>query len=171
MSGGPLAKEALIDGLTAHMAASLQIDAESAEEMDGVRQMALAALDYFASSVRGTPPGSGAPLMWTIYSALLEGEVDQERLNAFFADVKLDVGDLLAAWTKVSARMRAKVAIIPENVNFRGLADALERLPGADRAGPVTVALIPGDLSEADILDVVEALYHQKAAAQGNTQS
>lgn len=171
MSGGPLAKEALIDGLTAHMAASLQIDAESAEEMDGVRQMALAAMDYFASSVRGAPPGSGAPLMWTIYSALLEGEVDQAKLNAFFADVKLDVGELLAVWMKIGARMRAKVAIIPENVNFRGIADALERLPAADRGGPVTVALIPGDLSEADILDVVEALYRQKAAAGGNTQS
>ena len=77
---GPLTKEALLDGLTAHLAASLQIDVDNVAEMEGAEAIARAAMDYFTTSVRGAPPGAGRTLMWAIYSALWEGQMPQEEI-------------------------------------------------------------------------------------------
>jgi len=133
---GPIAKSALIEGLAAHIAASLQLDADNAEEMDGAMQIADAAADYFRTSVRGAPTGSGTTLLWAIYSALLEGDVPQEELDQFFSSVTIDPMTMFQAWKTMSI---------------------------TDKASVHTVALIPGRLDEADIESVVAALYNNRA--------
>jgi hypothetical protein len=135
MSGGPLAKDSLIDGLTAHLAASLGIDAENPEEMAGARQIALAATDYFASSVRGAPTGAGQTLLWAIFSALWEGQVDQDELNAFFSAVNVDPGRMVHAWRELT----------PD-----------------ERKEPHSVVLVPGNLTTADIAAVTAALFRSR---------
>mgnify|MGYP001484359125 CR=1 FL=1 len=154
--------EALSDGLTAHLAASLGIDSASADEMAGARQMAEAALDYFRSNVRGGPatgPASAA-LLWAIYSGLLADSVPQERIDKFFSNFQFNVPELIAA---LPPGQPFQLAALPPEVNVRNVGAALERLSPEDRASGVTVALIPGSLSEADIADVVRALYQQRA--------
>jgi len=132
MTGGPISKQALNDGLTAHICASLQINPESEDEMDGVQQIANAALDYFTSSVKGAPPGSGQALLWAIFSGLWEGSYKQEAIDEFFGSVAIDPARMLEAW---------------------------KSLPAEEQKGPFSVVLVPGNLKEADILAVVQSLY------------
>lgn len=135
MSGGPIAQESIVDGLMAHMAASLGVDTSNTEETEGLRQMALAAVDYFASSVRGAPEGGGQTLLWAVFSALWEGQVDQNEINAFFSSVRVDPASMLWAW--------------------RGLTPE-------ERAQPHSIVLVPGKLSTADIGAVTAALFHAR---------
>ena len=128
-----LSHETLQDGLTAHIAASLQLDMENPEEVEGVSQIAAAALDYFKSSFKGAPVGGSQIILWTIFSALWENKVPQERIDEFFQNVNMDVGRIFSAWSQFS----------PE-----------------ERQSPVTVALIPGNISEADIYNVTAALFN-----------
>lgn len=146
MSGGPLARESLLDGLAAHMAASLGIDPESEDEMAGCRQMAEAAASYFSSSVRGAPAGAGQTLLWTIYSALWENSgIDQTLIDQFFQSVRVDPAHMLRAW----------LSLTPE-----------------ERRGEMSIALVPGRLSSADINAVVASLFHSRGGAgNGNTPS
>ena len=133
-----LTRNQLLEGLAAHLATHLAIDPANADEVAGAATIAAAAADYFADSFRGSPPGSGRALLWAVYSALWEGKVRQEELDAFFGEVDFDCGRLFDAWRQVRA---------------------------GNLGGPMTVALIPGNLSEADILDVVKALYAQRRGA------
>lgn len=135
MTGGPISKQALNDGLVAHICASLQISPESEQEMDGVQQIADAALDYFTSSVKGAPAGSGQALLWAIFSGLWEGCYQQEAIDAFFGSVNIDAARMLEAW---------------------------KALPAEDQKGPFSVVLVPGNLQEADIVKVVQSLYLHK---------
>lgn len=132
---GPIAREALIDGLKAHMAAKLGVDVSSEEEVLGLSAMAEAAIDYFSSSVKGAPPGSGQTLLWAIYSALWEGAMDQDRIDAFFTGARIDPISVLRAW---------------------------ETLTPEERAVPHSVVLIPGDLKTADIAAITAALFHAR---------
>ena len=159
-----LTPEALSDGLTAHLAASLGINTDSADEMAGARQMAEAALDYFRSSVRGGPASgpASAALLWALYSGLLADRVPQERIDHFFANFQFNVPELISC---LPLGQPFQLAVVPPEVNLRNLSAALEHLSAEDRASGVTVALIPGNLTEADIADVVRALYQQRAAS------
>ena len=142
MSGGPIAQEALLDGLKAHMSVKLGIDLHSPEELEGLEVMAHAALDYFTTSVRGAPSGGGQTLLWAIFSALWEGQVDQDEINEFFTRVNVDPGRTVHAWRSLSAE---------------------------ERALPHSVVLVPGNLSMADIADVTAALF--RCRGDGNTPS
>lgn len=133
MSGGPLAKISVLDGLTAHLAASLQIDINNAEELAGIEHLALAATNYFTSSVKGAPTGGAQTLQWAIMSALWEGKIPQADIDSFFEHVNVDLGKLITAWKKFT----------PE-----------------EQKGVMSVVLIPGKLDEATIMDVTSALYH-----------
>jgi hypothetical protein len=135
MSGGPIAQESIVDGLMAHMAASLGVDTSNPEETEGLRQMALAAVDYFGASVRGAPEGGGQTLLWAIFSALWEGQVDQNEINEFFSRVRVDPASMLWAW--------------------RGLKPE-------ERKEPHSIVLVPGKLSTADIGAVTAALFHAR---------
>lgn len=135
MSGGPIAQESIVDGLMAHMAASLGVDTNSPEEAEGLRQMALAAVDYFAASVRGAPEGGGQTLLWAVFSALWEGKVDQAEINEFFSRVRVDPASMLWAW--------------------RGLKPE-------ERSQPHSVVLVPGRLTTADIAAVTAAMFHAR---------
>ena len=137
MSGGPIAQQAMIDGLAAHVAASLHLDTDSADEMDGARLMASAAMDYFGTSVRGAPSGAGQTLLWAIFSSIWEGgPVGQQEIDSFFGSVRVDPGAMLSAWK----------ALTPE-----------------ERRARYSVVLVPGDLSTADISAVTAALFHARA--------
>lgn len=137
MSGGPIARSALLDSLHAHMAAKLGIDPACQEEMDGVGVMAEAAIDYFMTSMRGAPGGAGQTLLWAVFSALWEGHVDQGEINRFFESVNCDPGRMMHAW--------------------RALSDE-------ERAQPHSVVLVPGSLSTADIAAVTAALFRSRGA-------
>jgi hypothetical protein len=143
MSGGPLAQESLLDGLRAHMAASLGINTNDPDEVAGLDVMAKSALDYFASSVRGAPPGAGQTLLWTIFSALWEGQVGQDEINDFFTHVNVDPGRTVHAWRSLTAE---------------------------ERAQPHSVVLVPGSLSVADIAGVTAALFRSRGEVD-NTPS
>jgi hypothetical protein len=132
MSGGPLAKVSVLDGLIAHLAASLQIDPSDKDELAGIEHLALSAANYFASSVRGAPTGGAQTLQWALMSALWEGKLPQQDIDNFFEHVNLDLGKLISAWRQFS----------PE-----------------DQKGVMSVVLIPGKLDEATIMDVTAALY------------
>jgi hypothetical protein len=132
---GPISREALLDGLKAHMAAKLGVDLGSEDEVLGLEAMAEAAIDYFSSSVRGAPPGSGQTLLWAIYSALWEGAMEQDRIDAFFAGARIDPISVLRAW---------------------------ESLTPDERSAPHSVVLVPGDLRTADIAAVTAALFHAR---------
>lgn len=135
-----LPKISLIDGLTAHLAASLQIDTANQEEMAGVEKIAQSAVEYFQYSTKGAPNGSGAVMQWILFSAAWEGKVAQAEIDAFFSNVNMDPTRMLAAWRSMSPQ---------------------------ERQGVFTVALIPGKLDEADISDVAAALFHNRGAATG----
>ena len=136
---GPIAKLSLIDNLAGHIAATLGVDTADDLELDGVHEIAGAAIDYFASSVRGAPSGAGQTLLWAIFSALWEAEgILQDEIDSFFSTVTVDPVRMFQAW---------------------------RALPAEERAQTHSVALIPGSLTEADIVDVVAALYRQRSAA------
>ena len=151
-----MAPKALTEGLAAHLAASLGVDAASAEEMDGVEQMAQASLDYFAGNVAGAPVAGAPALLWAIFSGLLAGSVEQERIDAFFSQVTLDLPSLIRRWPGAD---HASLAILPAVINPDHLQRAVESMSPEQRARGITVALIPGTLTEADISDVVQSLY------------
>ena len=154
--------QALTDGLTAHLAAALGVDSESADEMDGVEQMARAALDYFAGNVRGAPSGSGPALLWAIYSGLLNGAVPQERIDAFFSQVTLDFPGLIRNWP---GQEGATLALLPTGINPLHLQKVVQDMSPEQRQKGITVALIPGgSLTDADISDVMQAIYKARAA-------
>jgi hypothetical protein len=135
MSGGPLAKEALLDGLKAHMSVKLGIDLHNSDELEGLEIMAQAAIDYFSTSSRGAPAGAGQTLMWAIYSALWENQVNQDELNEFFSKVNVDPARMMHAWRGLS----------PE-----------------DKQLPHSVVLVPGSLTNADIASVTAAMFRAR---------
>lgn len=134
----PLSKSALIISLAGHLAQSLGIDLNNEDELNGAREIAEKCLDYFASSVRGAPGNAAQLMTWIIMSAVWEGQRPQEDINRFFSAVNLSPDRLMAAW---------------------------EALEPEERAGPFTVALIPGNLQDADISDVVRALFASRGTA------
>lgn len=142
MSGGPIAQESLMDGLRAHMAAALGIDLNNPDEIQGLEIMAQSALDYFTTSVRGAPAGAGQTLLWAIFSALWENQVNQDEINEFFSSVNVDPGRMMHAWRALTAD---------------------------ERRQPHSVVLVPGTLSTADIADVTAALFRSRG--DGNTPS
>jgi len=133
---GPLTREAIEQGLTDYLTATLGVDASNADEMEGTRAIARDALDYLSDSFRGAPPGSGRTLLWVLYSALWEGQVPQERIDAFFGGIDVDLGRLYRVWEAASQQLHSNQE--------------------------ATIALIPGKLGEAEIADVVAALYRQR---------
>ena len=159
-----MAPKALSEGLTAHLAVSLGVDSNSVEEMDGVGQIAQAALDYFSGNVAGAPVASASGLLWAIFSGLLAGSAEQERIDAFFSDVSLDFPDLIRHWPGGS---RATLAILPAVINPRYLQNAVDSMTPEQLKRGVTVALIPGVLTEADISDVVQSLYKSHRSIAG----
>jgi hypothetical protein len=157
-----IARESMSDGLAAHLAVSLGIDSGSAEEMEGVRTIAEAALDYFSSSVRGAPSGSGPALLWAVYSGLLHGRVPQERIDGFFGSARIDIPWLIQN-TDVSAGVQ--VAVIPDFVRIDGLAAALAGLDPSEAAAGVSVVAVPGNLQDADIADIAVAIARARDLA------
>ena len=133
MTGGPLARVSMLDGLVAHIAATLQIDPTDKDEIAGIAHLAISAAEYFASSVKGAPTGGSQTLQWAIMSAIWEGKIPQADIDNFFEHVNVDLGKLITAWKKFT----------PE-----------------EQKGVMSVVLIPGKLDEATIMDVTSALYH-----------
>ena len=130
-----LSKESLKDEMTAYIAAALKVDTSDAEEIQGVRCITDAALEFFSSSVKGAPNGALQILLWTITSALWEGKVSQEKIDQFFSNVDMDPSRMFAAW---------------------------QTLPAGDHEQMHTVALIPGNLSDADISAVAASLFNSR---------
>ena len=133
MSGLLLAKDSLVDSLSAHIAASLQVDPSDQDEMDGVERISSIVLDYFKSSCKGAPTGGAQVLQWVIMSAIWEGHIPQSEIDEFFQRVNVDLGKLISSWKKFSEEERKSV---------------------------MSLVLIPGKLNEATIADVTAALYH-----------
>jgi hypothetical protein len=81
-------------------------------------------------------PGPPGGLLWVIFSAVWEGMLPQADIDGFFGGVRLDLAKMLVAWKQ------------------------------AGISGPATVALIPGDLTAADIQDILAALWRQRGSPE-----
>ena len=144
MSGSPISKESITDGILAHIGVHIGIDLDTADpdEINGLEHIAQAAVNYFSASVVGAPMnGAGQVLMWALASGLWEGKVNQEELNMFFDKVNVDITRIFKSWKEMT----------PE-----------------ERMGEFSVVFVPGKLSDGDINDVARTLFiNQKNAEAG----
>jgi hypothetical protein len=130
-----ISKETLSNNLKDYLLQSLSMEDATTDEIEGISLIANSTLDFFTNSARGSVLGSGSVLLWAIYSAIWENTISQDLIDKFFVNVNIDPSRMFNAWSSLDKQ---------------------------DQDGRYTVALIPGNLSDVDILDVVNALYHNK---------
>lgn len=141
-----IAPESIIEGITAHIAAGLGVDMARiiAEELLGIQQVAQLSFDYFSSNVQGAPVSSDGALLWAIISGIYADKIPQEEIDKFFSNVRLSVPKLIMAY------------------------NAMTKDSASDTRSDVSVALIPGKLTEVDIATVAEALFMQSTGYKGD---
>jgi hypothetical protein len=135
----PLARSQIIADMGRYMASKLGIDAANEDEMAGAMAMAAAAVGFFSDSASGGPIGAGTILQWALYSALWKGKVSQEEIDEFFTSVDSDPARIFVAWRQLKA--------------------------DGSMSSPYTVALVPGNMGDGDIMATANALYQRQHKA------
>jgi hypothetical protein len=132
----PISREQMETSLAEHLVQRLHLPVNGEEEKLAMVHVARECLNYFSESYAGMPENASQILLWITFSALWQNKFSQQQITEFFTSVNLDLLKVFHAWNMFT----------PE-----------EKKQG------ISVALIPGKLTEADIYTVVSSLFNSNA--------
>lgn len=152
-------RASITDELTAYIAATLQIDITTPDELAGATAIANAVVDFFGvlKPPAGAERSGTSALSWLVTSAILDGKVPQERIDAAFSALSFDMGEVVASSIPSEELSHLRAVLIPKTVNIDGLSRAIRQFGDE----PCSVVVVPGKLTEATIGTISQALYAQ----------